>query len=123
MRSSSVVVAVALAACTPNVPEKKPPQGTVIETLSAGSASVVVETIGIAAAASPEALRQYLLSKDPIDHRAALNDGFTATFGGQTHVLRERRNRWYHCHAQVTDDAMRDDVIATCKSYKLPAGP
>jgi hypothetical protein len=114
---------VALAACTPNVPEKKPPKGTVIETLAAGSAAVVVETIGPAASASPEALRQYLLSKAPIDHRQALNDGFTTTFGGETHVLRERRNRWYHCHAAVTDDAMRDEVIAACKSYKLPAGP
>jgi hypothetical protein len=122
MRTSSVVLAV-LAACTPNVPEKKPPKGAVIETLAAGSAAVVVETIEPAASASPEALRQYLLSKAPIEHRQALNDGFTATFGGQTHVLRERRNRWYDCHALVTDDAMRDEVIATCKSYKLPAGP
>ncbi|HUS27215.1 MAG TPA: hypothetical protein VMZ53_01865 [Kofleriaceae bacterium] len=110
-----------LAACTPNVPEKKPPKGALIETLAAGSNAVVVETIEPAASASPEALRQYLLSKAPIDHRAALADGFTATFGGETHVLRERHNRWYRCHAPVTDDAMRDDVIAVCKSYKLPA--
>jgi hypothetical protein len=125
METSSVLLAAALAlgACTPNVPEKKPPKGAVIETLAAGSASVVVETIEPAASASPEALRQYLLSKAPIDQRQALNDGFATTFGGETHVLRERRNRWYHCHAAVTDDAMRDEVIAACKSYKLPAGP
>ncbi|HTL36738.1 MAG TPA: hypothetical protein VL326_26570 [Kofleriaceae bacterium] len=105
------------------MPEKKPPKGTVIETLAAGSASVVVETIEPAASASPEALRQYQLSQAPIEHRQGLNDGFTATFGGQTHVLRERHNRWYDCYAAVTNDAMRDEVIAACKSYKLPAGP
>ena len=115
---------VALAACTPNVPEKKPPKGTLIETLSAGSAAVIVETIDNAASASPEALRQYLYSKATIDSRLALSDGFAATFTDgavrETHVLREHHNHWYRCHATVTDDAMRDAVIATCKTYKLP---
>jgi hypothetical protein len=121
----AVVAIVAVAACTPNVPAKQAPKGDVIDTLSIGSnnAAVTIETIGSAASASPEALRQYLLSKAPIDHRQALSDGFAATFGGHTHVLRERHNRWFRCHADVTDDAMRDEVIALCKSYKLPAKP
>jgi len=85
---------------------------------------VVVETIGDAASVSPEALRHYLVSKAEIDSRLALNDGFAATFNDattrETHVLREAHHRWYHCHAVVTDDAMRDAVIALCKSAALP---
>jgi hypothetical protein len=120
VRVRVVIAIMAIAACTPNVPAKRAPKGDVIDTLSIGSSAttVTIETIGTAASASPEAL-----SKAPIDHREALSDGFTATFGGETHVLRERHNRWFRCHAQVTDDAMRDQVIALCKSYKLPAKP
>ena len=128
MATIRLAVLALLAACTPNVPDKKPPKGGVIATLSLGSdVAVTVETIGDAASASPEALRQYLLSKAQIDSRLALSDGFAATFTNgttrETHVLREHRNLWYRCHAQVTDDAMRDQVIALCKSYKLPAQP
>src|SRR6476469_169022 len=98
--SRLLVVAIALAACTPNVPEKKPPKGEIVETLTLGSGtSVVVETIDAAASASPEALRQYLLSKATIDSRKALSDGFAATFtdgtARETHVLRERHDHWY----------------------------
>ena len=116
------VLAVLVTACTPNVPAKQPPKGELIETLSIGSngGAIIVETIGTAASASPEALRQYLLLKAPIDHRLPLSDGFAATFGGVTHVVRERHNRWFRCYAPVTDDAMRDEVIARCKAYKLP---
>ena len=125
MATSRLVALALLVACTPNVPERKPPKGKLIETLSLGSdVAVAVETIGDAASASPEALRQYLLSKAQIDSRQAISDGFAATFtdGAQreTHVLREHRNHWYDCHATIVDDAMRDQVIALCKAYKLP---
>jgi hypothetical protein len=126
MRTSrlAATAALAIAACTPNVPEKKPPKGALVETLSLGSdgAAVTVETIDSAASASPEALRQYLMSNATIDSRKALPDGFAATFTDgalrETHVLRERHNRWFHCHAPVTDDVMRDAVIAVCAAYK-----
>ena len=123
--ATSRLLALTLVACTPNVPERKPPKGTLVATLTLGSdVAVPVETIGDAATASPEALRQYLLSKATIDSRLAISDGFAATFteGAQreTHVLREHKNHWYDCHAQIVDDAMRDQVVALCKSYKLP---
>ena len=122
---SCCALAAAVTACTPNVPEKKPPHGEVVELLHLPSGEpVVVETIADAASASPEALRQYLRSKATIDSRLALDDGFAATFTDEatreTHVLREAHHHWYRCHAQVTDDAMRDAVIALCKSEKPP---
>ena len=114
---------VALVACTPPAPERTTPLEPIIWLVPGRNATAIVQPIDRAASASPEALRQYFHSKAAIVHRQALSDGFTATFAGETHVLRERHNRWFRCHAPVTDDAMRDEVIAACKSYKLPAKP
>ena len=117
MRTSSLLV---LLACTPAPPERMKPFEPIVGLVPAGRTTALVQRIDDAASASPEALRQYQHSTAPIESRRALSDGFAATLGGEVHVLRERRNRWFDCHAPIADDATRDEVIAACRAFKLP---
>lgn len=110
---------VVLAACTPPTHDKAPPRETAVATLPlADGRTATVSFIDESATASPEALRHYLRVADPIESRQALNDGFVATIGTETYVLREIHRRWMRCHATTGDDKARDEVIAACKAYK-----
>jgi hypothetical protein len=99
--------------------------------------SVILERTPPQTTAAPEALRHYLETKSwakgttaEIEKREALSDGFAAILlvksaadpvhpTRQVYVIKELGSEWFRCFStSVDDDAMRDQVLALCKSIK-----
>jgi hypothetical protein len=70
-------------------------------------------------------------TKAVFESRQGVKDGFAMTIvvtparcpcspKRETFVVRQLGNVWYQCSAEwITDDAMRDQLVALCKSVKL----
>ena len=90
------------------------------------------------AAASPEALKQYLISsfwspgsKAEIESRKSLSDGFSTILqvrhGGaldrpvrELYVMRQLGNVWFGCNAALSDVTLDEPVLALCRSLPRP---
>jgi hypothetical protein len=99
--------------------------------------SARIERAAPNAVASPEAyLAQRLKywdagTKAEIESRAGVKDGFAMTVvvrpavdperpKRETYVVRQFGNVWYQCMSEwIPDDAIRDQLLALCKSLKL----
>ncbi len=109
--------------------------------LDGRSVNVSFDRIHDRAAASPEALRQYLVasywapgSRAEILSRKSLSEGFSTILevrhGGaldravrELYVMRQLGNAWFACNVVLTDDSMDAPASALCRSLPRPTVP
>jgi hypothetical protein len=101
------------------------------------TASARIERAPARAVASPEAYLAHRIrywdhgAKATIEKRESVKDGFAMTVllrpaadpdhpKRETYVIRQLGNVWYQCMSEwIPDDAIRDQLVALCKSLKL----
>ena len=109
--------------------ETKPPS-----TFLVGGTEVTFKPVRPDVVASPEAYVHHkktrvweLGTTAEFEKREAIKDGFAITVAltppkgpprREVHVVREIGRRWFQCHATITDDATRDEVVARCRAEK-----